>query len=259
MVDSSPNKTAPWGTTAPTSQASPASQAAMDEGLRRHFLKIYNYMTTGLLVSAVTAWAVAFFEPLQVLFFAVTQTPAGYVASPTLLGWVAILAPLAIIFIGPGLVKDGNPRKAMYMYLGFTALMGISLAQLFIVYTGMSIVRTLLVTAGAFAGLSLFGYTTKRNLSGWGQFLMVGLIGIIIASLVNFFVQSSMIAFAVSVIGVLIFAGLIAYDTQRIRRSYYEHARTGQLEISAVFDALSLYLNFINLFVLLMRFIGERR
>jgi FtsH-binding integral membrane protein len=174
----------------------------------------------------------------------------------TPLQWVVMLAPLGIVFYLSARINHMSAQKAQTWFWIYSGAMGLSLAYIFLAYTGVSIARTLFITAGSFAGLSLYGYTTKRDLSGMRGFLVMGLIGIILASIVNIFMQSAGLHFAVTVIGVLVFAGLTAYDTQEIKNSYYQ---AGNSEHLAIMGALRLYLDFINLFIFLLQFLGDRR
>ncbi|MEX2650101.1 MAG: Bax inhibitor-1/YccA family protein [Alphaproteobacteria bacterium] len=221
--------------------------ALYDEGLRAYMLRVYNYMGLGLAVTGLVAYAVA---NVPALFNAIFGTG---------LAWVVMLAPLALVFLLGARVHKMSLGAAQATFWIFAALMGASLASVFVMFTGASIARVFFITAGAFGGLSLYGYTTKRSLSGWGSFLLIGLIGIIIASVVNLFIASSALHFAVSVIGVVIFAGLTAHDTQRIKTMYDETADADHSGKTAIMGALSLYLNFINLFMLLLQFFGAQR
>jgi FtsH-binding integral membrane protein len=229
-------------------------------------LRIYNYMTIGLAITGLAA--------LGVYMGAVNDGAAGaagrvgntYLTSfgvamfVSPLKWLFILAPLAMVFVISFGIQRLRPATAQLLFWAFAALMGISLSSIFLVYTHTSIVRVFFITAASFGALSLYGYTTKRDLTGMGSFLMMGLFGIIIASLVNIFLASSMLQFIVSVVGVLVFAGLTAWDTQRLKNEYiYGYAGEGDVaERSAILGALSLYLNFINLFTLLMQLLGQR-
>lgn len=227
-----------------------AGYAAIDEGLRTHMNKVYGLMSVGMLLTGLVAWAVGTNEQmLQAIF----TTP---------LKWVVMLAPLAVVFAFGAMLPRMSAATAQLVFYVYAALVGLSLSFIFAVFTGVSITQTFLVTAIAFAGLSLYGYTTKKDLSGMGTFLMMGLIGLIVASIVNIFLASSAVAFAISVIGVLIFAGLTAYDTQSIKNSYIAHAQMGDqewLQKSAIMGALNLYLDFINMFMFLLQFMGDRR
>jgi hypothetical protein len=232
-----------------------AEAARMDEGLRAHMNKVYGTMSVGMLVTAGVAWAVGSSDALLSIF----RDPATL--QPNILGWVAMFAPLIFVFVIGGAVNRVSAAALQAMFYVFAALMGLSIAWIFAAFTGVSIAQTFLVTSIAFAGLSLWGYTTKRDISGWGSFLIMGLIGLIVASLLNIFFQSPAIAFAVSIIGLLIFAGLTAYDTQRIKVEYVQHAAYGDTEWlgkSAILGALNLYMNFINIFMFLLQFMGNR-
>lgn len=229
--------------------AAGARGAEIDAGLKAHMNKVYATMSVGMLLTGGVAWAVGTSpEMMQVVF----GTP---------LRWVVIFAPLVMVFAFGALITRLSAAAAQLFFYAYAALMGLSLASIFAIYTGVSIAQTFLVTAIAFAGLSLYGYTTKRDLSGFGTFLMMGLIGLLVASIVNLFLESSMVAFAISVIGVLIFAGLTAFDTQSIKMEYIQHAQHGDAEWlgkSAIMGALRLYLDFINMFMFLLQFLGNR-
>ncbi len=221
--------------------------AAVDEGLRAYMLRVYNYMASALALSGVVALAVSSSDSLVALIF----------GSP--LQWVVILAPLGLVFFLSARVNKMSASPAQTTFWIFAGLMGVSLASIFLVYTPVSIVRVFFITAGTFGAMSFYGYTTKKDLSGWGSFLFMGLIGIIIASVVNIFLASSALHFAISVIGVLIFVGLTAYDTQKIRNNYLEADGHEVATKKAVMGALTLYLDFINLMLMLLRLFGERR
>ncbi len=222
------------------------SGALFDAGLRQHMLRVYNYMGIGLALTGLVAFAVASTPALYVPIF---QTP---------LKWVVMLAPLAFVFFLSFRMQTISAAKAQVLFWAFCAVMGLSLASVFLVFTGTSIARTFFITATMFGATSLYGYTTKRDLSQFGSFLIMGLIGIVIASLVNLFLGSSVLQFAISIIGVLVFTGLTAYDTQSIKEQYAEGFGHEANSKMAVFGALSLYLNFINLFQLLLNLTGER-
>jgi FtsH-binding integral membrane protein len=228
------------------SSAARTSGAVFDEGLRQHMLRVYNYMGIGLVVTGLVAFFVASTPALYVPIF---QTP---------LKWVVMLAPLAFVFFFSFRMHAMSAATAQMAFWAFCAVMGLSLASVFLVFTGTSIARTFFITASMFGATSLYGYTTKRDLSKFGSFLIMGLIGIVIASLVNIFVGSSALQFAISVIGVLVFTGLTAYDTQSIKEQYAEGFGHEANNKMAVFGALSLYLNFINLFQLLLSLTGQR-
>lgn len=227
-----------------------AGAVRIDEGLRAHMNKVYGLMSLAMLVTGAVAYTVGTNEQLLAAIFA---TP---------LRWVVIFAPLIVAFAFGAMINRMSSAVAQVVFYGFAALMGLSISFIFAVYTGISIAQTFLVTAIAFAGLSLYGYTTKKDLSGWGTFLMMGVIGLIVASIINLFIGSPAIMFAVSVLGVLIFAGLTAYDTQAIKNEYIEHAQYGDQEWlakSAIMGALRLYLDFINMFMFLLQFLGQNR
>jgi FtsH-binding integral membrane protein len=239
--------------------------AGVDAGLRSFMLSVYNYMAVGLLISAVLAYVVATMSVTGDASQAAARLRNGQML--TQLGvflyvspfkWVIIFAPLAMIF-GYSFMQDRMSGGAARMfYFAFTALMGLSLATVFFVYRIGSIGQVFLMTAAAFGAMSLWGYTTKRDLTGMGTFLIMGLFGVIIAMIVNLFLASSALQFAISVIGVLIFAGLTAWDTQRLKESYYDHMDAGVATKAAIDGALSLYLNFINMFQLLLSLFGQR-
>ena len=229
--------------------------AAIDEGLRAHMNKVYGTMSVGLLVTALAAWAVGSNDMLLSIF----RDPATL--RPNVLGWIIMFAPLGMVFAFGAAINRLSAAGAQLFFYTFAAVMGLSLSWIFAVFTGISITQTFLVTAISFAGLSLWGYTTKKDISGWGAFLIMGLIGLIVASIVNIFLGSPAIHFAISVIGVLIFAGLTAYDTQKIKTDYIQHAQhmdTEWLGKSAIMGALNLYLDFVNLFMILLQFMGNR-
>ena len=229
--------------------------AAIDAGLRAYMNKVYGLMSVGMLLTGLAAWAVGSNDAL----FSIFRDPATL--RPNILGWIVMFAPLGMVF-GFGMVmKKMSAAGAQLYFYTFAVIMGLSLASIFKIYTGVSITHTFLVTAIAFAGLSLYGYTTKRSLSGMGTFLMMGMIGLIVAMVVNIFLASTAVAFAISAIGVLIFAGLTAYDTQTIKNTYLAHAQAGDqdwLAKSAIMGALNLYLDFLNMFMFLLHFMGNR-
>ncbi len=232
-----------------------ARTAAIDEGLRAHMNKVYGLMSVAMVVTGAVAWGVGSSAELLSIF----RDPVTL--APNILGWIVMFAPLAMVF-GYGALRNSAGYGTLQLYFyAFAAVMGLSLAWIFQVFTGVSIAQTFFVTAISFAGLSLWGYTTKRDLSGMGTFLMMGLIGLIVASIVNIFLASSALMFAISAIGVLIFAGLTAFDTQNIKNTYLQHAQGGDtdwLAKSAIDGALNLYMNFINLFMFLLQFLGNR-
>jgi FtsH-binding integral membrane protein len=231
---------------------------AVDEGLRAHMLRVYNYMAIGLLLTGVFAYgtfSVAFEETVNGLAYtAIGQTLFG---GP--LVWVIIFAPLALVFFLSFRVHTMAVGTAQAVFWLYAALVGVSLATIFAVYTQASITQVFFITAATFGAMSLWGYTTQRDLTGMGSFLFMGLIGIIIASIVNIFLGSSALGFAISVIGVLIFTGLTAYDTQKIKEMYYAGDDDVVSGRKAIMGALSLYLDFINLFLMLLRLFGQSR
>ena len=226
-----------------------AGAVAVDEGLRAHMNKVYGLMSVAMLLTGGVAWAVG---TNTAMIEAIFMTP---------LKWVVMFAPLVMVFVIAGMINRLSVAAAQLLFYVYAALVGLSLSFIFAVYTQTSIAQTFLVTAIAFAGLSLYGYTTKRSLSAMGSFMMMGLIGLIVASIVNIFLASSALAFAISAIGVLIFAGLTAWDTQKIKMDYVAHAQMGDAEWlgkSAIMGALTLYLDFINMFMFLLNFMGNR-
>ena len=239
--------------------------AAIDEGLRSYMLKVYNYMGIGLVVTGLVAWfasnAAVTTDPAQAAGALangqlVTQWGALLYTSPLM--WVVALSPLAIVLVLSFGINKLSVSAAQAIFWGFSALMGLSLSSIFLVYTDASIAKVFFITAATFGSMSLYGYTTKRDLTSIGNFLIMGLIGLIIASIVNIFMQSSMLEFAISVIGVLIFVGLTAYDTQKIKESYSASFGAEVLAKGAIMGALNLYLDFINLFMMLLRLFGNR-
>jgi FtsH-binding integral membrane protein len=262
MSDLDRNYQSPFGRVAGRADA-----ATVDAGLRAYMLRIYNYMSIGLAITGLAA--------LGVYMAAVTNDPSatayhfrdisltsfGYAMYFSPLKYLFMLAPLAMVFALSAGINRLSPSTAQMMFWVFSALMGVSLSSIFLVYTHTSIVRVFFITAATFGALSLYGYTTRRDLTGFGSFLFMGLIGIVIASLVNLFLHSNALQFAVSVIGVLVFAGLTAWDTQRLKNDYiYGYASAGGdvAARAAISGALSLYLNFINLFTLLLQLLGQR-
>lgn len=241
-----------------TRPAAPTLDASVDMGLRRFMLGVYNKLALGMLLSAALAFATSQVEPIRNLLF--LTTPTGALAGYTLLGWVVAFSPLVILLGSAFIVKSVTPRSSGVLYWTVVALIGASLGSLALRYTGESIASTFLITATAFGALSLFGYTTKKNLTGLGSFLIIGLVGLMLASIVNLFLQSSMLLFVISAIGVLVFAGLIAHDTQRLKLSYHEMGGDqAAMGVATNYGALTLYLDFINLFQFLLMFLGQRR
>ena len=231
-----------------TSFASSASRTTYDVGLREYMLKVYNLMSAALGISGIVALVTSSSPALMNLIFG---TP---------LSWVVMLAPLGFVIFFSAKLHSMSAAKAKNCLWIFSGLMGLSLSTILIAYTGASVIRVFFITASVFGSMSLYGYTTKKDLTGFGSFLMMGLFGIIIASIVNIFLQSSALHFAVSIIGVLVFVGLTAYDTQKIKRMYYQASGNSELiSKMAVMCALNLYMDFINLFLMLLRLFGDRR
>jgi uncharacterized protein len=241
---------------ATAAQTGARARVGIDEGLRAFMLGVYNNMALGLAFTGI----VALFSISMAIDSATgTLTSFGHAIYVSPLKWVVIFAPLAFVFGLSAMVQRMQPATARMVFFAFAAAMGLSLSSIFLVYTGESIVRTFFITAAAFGALSLWGYTTQRDLSGWGSFLFMGLIGLILALVVNLFLGSSALQFAISVLGVLIFAGLTAYDTQRLKNTYAFVASDGAAAArTSILGALSLYLNFINMFLFLLQFLGNR-
>lgn len=231
------------------------SSTGYDEGLRQYFLKIYSLMSGALVITAISAFAVLAIPALTAMMYQIT--PYGQIIGMTPIGWLISFAPLGFaLFFAFGMHKI-EAQTAQMLFWAYAVLMGMSLSSLGLMYTGASLVKTFFVCAATFGGMSIYGYTTEKDLTSMGSFLYMGLMGLIIASLVNLFMQSSAIEFALSFIGVGIFTGLIAYDTQKLKDLYFSRAdSSGKVGIIA---ALTLYLDFINLFIYLLRFIGVRR
>ena len=241
----------------------PADRADMsvDAGLRSFMLGVYNKVALGLVLSAALAYVTGQVDAVQQLLYrtAVRADGVEVLAGYTPLGWIVAFGPLAVILFGAFGMKNASPRSSGIYYWTIVALMGASLGAITLMYTGASIASTFLITATAFGGLSLFGYTTKKDLTGFGSFLIIGMIGLLIASVVNIFLMNSMMNFIISVLGVFIFAGLIAYDTQRLKMTYYElGGNEAAMGVATNYGALSLYLDFINLFMFLLQFMGNR-
>ncbi|MBO0904948.1 Bax inhibitor-1/YccA family protein [Jiella sonneratiae] len=235
----------------------------IDQGLRSYMLKVYNLMAGGLALTGIAAYAL--------YAMSVTTEPTAYQVRPDLfltdlgytvfvspLKWVLMLAPLAMVFFLSFRVHRMSVQAAQATFWAYAAMVGLSLSTIFLVYTQESITQVFFITAAAFGALSLWGYTTKRDISGWGSFLFMGLIGVVLASIVNIFIGSGAVAFAVSVIGVLVFAGLTAYDTQQIKEMYYEGDGSAVMGRKAVMGALRLYLDFINMFLFILQLFGNR-
>ncbi len=223
--------------------------AQIDEGLRAHMNKVYSTMSVGMLLTFLTAWAVGNNAYMMENLFT------------GMMRWVVMFAPLIMVFAFGAVINKLSAAAAQLFFYAFAAVMGVSISYIFVIFTDFSIAQVFLTTSIAFAGLSLWGYTTKKDISGWGSFLIMGVIGLIVASIVNIFLGSPAIMFAISIIGVLIFAGLTAYDTQSIKNEYLAHAQHGDSEWlgkSAIMGALRLYLDFINMFMFLLQLMGNR-
>lgn len=220
---------------------------AVDAGLRSFMLGVYNKLGLGLVISGALAYAAAHYPPLRDLIFG---TPLYYVVA---------FAPIVILLISSFAMKNPSPTGAGVLYWTIVTLMGLGLGVVFLMYTGASIAKTFLITAASFGFLSLWGYTTKKDLTGMGSFLIMGVFGLILASIVNIFLKSGPLDLAISALGVLIFAGLIAFDTQRLKHTYYELGGDARgTAVATNYGALSLYINFINLFMFLLRLLGNR-
>ena len=242
-----PQRTRPgFGNESFTGATVPRTREVFDAGLRSYMLSIYNYMTSGVLLTGVVALVTAY-----------TGLAITFASGPLM--WLVALSPLAIVFAMSFGVNKFSTTTLQAMFWGFAVLMGLSLSTIFLVYTGASIATTFFATAGAFAGLSLFGYTTKKDLSAFGTFLIMGVVGLMIAMLVNVFLKSTGLDLAISFLGVLIFAGLTAWDTQRLKASYAQMRGTEFAGKMVVMGALQLYLDFINMFLFLLRFMGNSR
>ena len=222
-----------------------ASEVAFEAGLRSYMLSIYNYMASGVLVTGIVA-----------LLFANSGLAAQVLSTP--LRWVIMLAPLAFVMVLSFGINKLQTSTAQALYWAFAVVMGLSMSSIFLVFTGMSIAQTFFATAAAFVGLSLYGYTTKRDLSGFGTFLIMGVVGILVAMVLNIFLQSSALQLVISILGVLIFAGLTAYDTQRLKSMYFQIAGTDMMGKAVIMGALSLYLDFVNMFTFLLNLLGSR-
>jgi FtsH-binding integral membrane protein len=225
------------------------SDAQVDEGLRTHMLRVYNYMSAALALTGIVAW----FSATSGLYVAIANT---------MLIYVVMFAPLGVVFYFASKINTMTVSRAQSVFWFFAGLMGLSLSYIFLAYTGTAVFQAFFVTAGAFASLSLWGYTTKKNLSAMGGFLVMGLFGLIIASVVNLFVGSGQLSFLINIFGVLIFAGLTAWDTQKIKRDWLNRVQYGSSEAaekSAIMGSLTLYLDFINLFLFMLRFMGGNR
>jgi uncharacterized protein len=232
-------------------QAPGQADAGYDAGLRKYMLGIYNYMASGVLLTGIVAMLVYSSEALRAVFF-------NELGSPTLLGWGAVISPFIMVLVMSFGANRLSETALKAIFWGYAALMGVSLSTIFAVYTGESIARVFFITAAMFGALSLYGYTTKKDLSAWGRFLFMGLIGIIIASVANIFIGSSSLSFATSIITVLVFAGLTAYDTQKLQNMYWQLQGSEFIGKATVLGALELYLDFINMFLAMLRLFGSR-
>lgn len=239
-----------------TTQTVHTHAQSVDAGLRSYLLNVYNYMFLGMAVTAVTAYLGMRLPALQNLLF--TISPEGY-ATASGFTWILLFGQLGIVFYLSARVHTMAVSKAQGLFWTYAGLVGLSLAPIAFMYTGASLFRTFLVTSATFGSMSLYGYTTKRDLSGFGSFFMMALIGLIIATVVNMFMRSAMMDFVLSAFGVLLFTGLTAYDTQRIKALYFEGDSQQTQGQKAVLGALTLYLDFLNLFLYLLRFLGDRR
>ena len=245
--------------------ARPLPQSAdmsVDAGLRGFMLGVYNKVALGLLVSAALAWVTGSYPPVRDLMFSTAVFPDGVtrLTGMTLLGMIVAFSPLVILLGSNFVMKNPTSGGASALYWLIVALIGASMGTVVLVYTGASVIQTFLITAAAFGALSLFGYTTKKDLTGFGSFLIIGVIGLIIASVVNIFLQNTMMQMIISIAGVLIFAGLTAYDTQRLKMTYYAlGGNQNAMGVATSYGALSLYINFINMFQFLLMLFGGRR
>lgn len=240
--------------------------AAIDEGLRAHMNKVYGTMSVGMIITAFAAWAISGLalssDPTPYQIGASTYlTELGVTLYTTPLKWVVMFLPLGMVFMFSAMINKMSAAGAQTFFYTFAAAMGVSISWIFAVFTGFSIIQIFFITSIAFASLSLWGYTTKKDISGWGSFLIMGVVGLLVAMIVNIFLQSPAIMFAISAIGVLLFAGLTAYDTQKIKTTYLQHAAGGDQEWlgkAAIMGALNLYLDFINMFMFLLQLFGSR-
>ncbi len=240
----------------PMSYAARSEAAPMDAGLRAYMLNVYNLMASALALTGISAYAGANWQPLRDMLFNLSGTHPGL----TGFGWIVLFAPLLMVMVLSAGIAKMSLAAAQATFWAYAGVMGLSLSSIFFVYTGESLVRVFFVTAILFGSMGMWGYATKRDLTSMGHFMIMGLWGVIIASLVNLFLHSSGLQFAVSILGVVIFTGLTAYDTQRIKAMYYQVAGGGEMAAKfAIMGALTLYLDFINLFMMLLRLFGDRR
>jgi hypothetical protein len=231
---------------------------AIDQGLRAYMLRVYNYMASGVAITGVVAYAI-FAMAVEQGAGGLQLTAFGNFMFASAFKWVVIFAPLGLVFFISARINSMSLGTAQIAFWAFAALMGASISSIFLIYAGESIARVFFITAASFGALSLWGYTTRKDLTGWGSFLFMGLIGVIIAMIVNLFIASTALQFAISVIGVLVFAGLTAYDTQKIKEMYSVNDDGSVSGRKAVMGALRLYLDFINLFMMLLYLFGGRR
>lgn len=237
--------------------ASAAGTEAHDAGLRSYMLSVYNYMLSGVLLTGIVALAFAYSSLINLLY-TVQETPQGVGYGISLFGWVAMLSPLALVFAMRLGFNRFSETTLKALFFAYAALLGASLSVIFLTYTATSIAQVFFGTAAGFAALSLYGYTTKKDLSGFGTFLMMGVVGLFVAMIVNLFLRSDTMSLVISAIGVLIFAGLTAYDTQKIKSNYAHFAGTDTLGKVVIMGAFELYLDFINMFLFLLRLFGSR-
>ena len=241
------------------SVAKSLDKSQIDKGLRSYMLQVYNYMTIGLAITGAVSY---FFAKLCFIFTddgQVLLTALGQAIYGSFIQWIIILAPLGFVFYLSSKINKISVSSALIIFCAFSAIMGLSMSYIFAVYTSASIAKVFFISSSVFLAMSLYGYTTKKDLTSWGSFLMMGLIGLIIAMIVNIFLQSSMMGFVISCAGVLIFVGLTAYDTQKIKNMYLESDVEEISNKKALMGALRLYLDFINLFIMLLRLFGQRR
>lgn len=244
-----------WG------RAAAVDAAAIDAGLRAYMLRVYNWMASGLLLTAIVAYAIASIPEVSALFYTTVRTPRGIGVAPTILGYIAMFAPLAFVLVLSFGINRMNKTTAQALFWVFAAVMGASLSNIFIIYTKASIASTFFATSAMFAAMSIWGYTTKADLSRMGMIVMMGIIGLVIVSLINIFLASPMLHFIIGAVGVVLFCLLTAFDTQRIKNDFVEYSYAEGTEEAgkrSVMDALGLYLNFINIFQFLMQFMGTR-
>lgn len=244
------NRFDPWAAAATPASAG-AREIAYDAGLRSYMLSVYNYMASGVLLTGIVALAFANSPYMSLLF-----NPAG---RPSGLGWIVMIAPLGLVMWLSFGINRISEATAKGLFWAYAVLMGLSLSTVLLIYTGASVAQTFFASAAAFAGLSLYGYTTKRDLSRFGTFLIMGVVGLLVASLLNMFMRSGPLDLVISLLGVLLFAGLTVYDTQKIKSMYFQVQGSSMIGKTVIMGALQLYLDFINMFMFLLRFMGDRR